>query len=198
MSKAFDMVNHEKLLLVLSNLGFRGLFNNLIKSCLSDRVFRIKTNDDYSEYLPVQRGVPQGGIISPIIFCLYVNDLSSVHEKVVQYADDSTLIIPYTDIKELQTKLNANKTEIVLFGDKKLTQLYFKNYLINTSHTTKFLGIFLTQNRKFDYHVLNYVIPSIRRLFSVFTTPPKSLISIQKFLFLIYLCFLIFCIVFQC
>lgn len=184
--KAFDMVNHEKLLQILAALGFRGHSHLLFISYLTNRSFRIKHSNEYSKYCPILRGVPQGGILSPILYSLYVNNINSIHSNIILYADDSTIAIPYIDIVELQITLhslgkkindyfedlhleiNSNKTEIILFGEKSSQHLNFLGEHIKTVEQTKFLGIVIHANRKFNSHIDCSILPNIRKLYSMF------------------------------
>ena len=54
--------------------------------------------------IPIKRGVPQGAILSPILYSLYVHNFASIHPDIIQYVDDTTIIIPYKYISDLQTK----------------------------------------------------------------------------------------------
>ena len=186
LSKAFDTVVHEKLLDILFQLGFRGVFGNLIRSYLSERFFRVKVNSSSTIFKRVLCGVPQGSILSPILYTLYVHKLSSLSNTIIQYADDTTIIIPFSTIQDLLIslqctsteidsfmndhglKINVQKTEIVLFGEKKTHQFSFLNDIIISSTFTKFLGLYISADLKFDHHIEKTIIPNIRKHFHIF------------------------------
>ena len=96
LSKAFDKVNHHLLLFKLKHqFNILGAFLDIISNSLKDRFFKVTSGSTSSALHPIYSGVPQGGVLSPILFSLYVNDLkSSLSEKVtvLQYADDLKIL----------------------------------------------------------------------------------------------------------
>ena len=107
--KAFDCVNYDILLSKMEFYGISGKANNLIKSYLQDRRQRTLLVYDskicYSEWESVTDGVPQGSILGPLLFLLYVNDIPNVISDIynpVLYADDTSLIITNSKAKCLK------------------------------------------------------------------------------------------------
>ena len=96
-TKAFDTVPHHRLLLKLRALGITGNLLQWIQSFLTSRLQRVVVNGHHSKWLSVSSGVPQGSILGPLFFILYVNDVSSVvkHSSIKMFADDLTL---YRDV----------------------------------------------------------------------------------------------------
>ena len=97
--KAFDTVNHEILIDKLENYGIRGIVKNWFESYLKNRHQIVKIGDTLSDKMQITFGVPQGGILGPILFLLYINDIknSSKILKFFLFADDtSTFLIRHT------------------------------------------------------------------------------------------------------
>ena len=93
LSKAFDTLDHEILLAKLQYYGIHGTPLELLKSYLTNRKQYVEIEDTKSKMLDISTGVPQGSILGPLLFIIYVNDfaLSSDKFKFVMYADDTTL-----------------------------------------------------------------------------------------------------------
>ena len=92
LQKAFDKVNHEILLGKLHAIGFSEKTIALFKSYLSDRSFKVNINNHFSDLSKIYCGVPQGSILGPLLFLLYVNDMpQAFHSDLFLYADDSGL-----------------------------------------------------------------------------------------------------------
>ena len=99
--KAFDKVPHKRLLRELKRLGIRGEVLGWITDFLNERKQRVRINDEYSEYTTVLSGVPQGSVLGPTLFLLYVSQISSlVHNFTSLFADDTKLFTSLTDLNQ--------------------------------------------------------------------------------------------------
>ena len=144
-SKAFDRVWHAGLLHKLKSYGISGQIFGLLSSFLSNRQLRVVLDGKYSQEYPVNAGVPQGSILGPTLFLLYINDLPDVICNIAIYPDDTTLYSKCYQASDLWQQLelaselesdlrdaadwgrkwlvdfNAGKTQLVLFDRSKNT-----------------------------------------------------------------------------
>ena len=91
-SKAFDKVWHEGLIFKLEQNGISGGLLNLFQNYLSNRKQRVALNGFFSEYSNIESGVPQGSILGPLLFLIYINDLEkNVKSNIKFFADDTML-----------------------------------------------------------------------------------------------------------
>ena len=141
--KALNTVNHDILLQKMNHYGIRGIGNKWIKSYLTDRTQYCTFGGSKSEVTNISCGVPQGSILGPLLFLLYINDLGSIfqHFSSILFADDSNLIVNGTSLQVLEQKINAdtpslvkwlhtnrlslnlNKTHVMVFGRGGKTQI---------------------------------------------------------------------------
>ena len=140
-SKAFDSVSHSILLIKLWSMGITGTLWCWFKNYLTNRYQRVSINNCYSDLLPVVSGVPQGSILGPLLFLVYINNMSSyIHEsRLLKFADDAKCFIhvrTLSDHKALQDDITALLTwsrDVDLdFSLKKFIYLSFKHKLETT------------------------------------------------------------------
>jgi hypothetical protein len=108
LKKAFDSENHEILLKKLNYAGIRGTTNNLIKSYLSNRIQKVKLNSTYSTSLNINHGVPQGTVLGPKFFILYINGLLNLNidAKIISFVDGTVILIQEKNMSDLYNKAN--------------------------------------------------------------------------------------------
>ena len=175
--KAFDTVNHKILLGKLERYGIRGLGLEWCRSYLSDRMQFVSVNGDSSNVRPVTIGVPQGSIIGPIFFLIYINDLCATisYPKYTLYADDTTVTLANENFFDLinqanieletisqwaihnRLTINAEKTECMVFSNRNFSisnsLLTLGTETLKFNNSCKFLGVFLDDKTSFSHHI---------------------------------------------
>lgn len=114
-SKAFDTVDHDVLLRKLWKFGFRGPFHSLLANLLDGRSQIVSVDNVNSTLRMLQVGVPQGSVLSPLLFNIYVNDLESVISgcRIFQYADDTLLVSRHVDFFQAVNILQCNVIKLM-------------------------------------------------------------------------------------
>ena len=141
MSKAFDSIRHDILLSKLQNLDFSQGALDWFQSYLSNRQQCVRIGDAVSKVLPLEFGVPQGSILGPVLFTIYVNDLLSVPKRCLSasYVDDCKLYLSFSPA-ELPTSILALNEDLT-----RISQWCCKNSLLINPDKTKVLAVGLPQ-----------------------------------------------------
>ncbi len=107
-AKVFDSVNNRSLLAKLKASGIDGAVLNWIKSYLSDRSYQVQIDGILSEEAPCHSGVPQGSVIGPLLFLLYMNDLpAAIGDSALIFADDVKMVYPRSQSSRLLSSLSS-------------------------------------------------------------------------------------------
>ena len=119
MSKAFDKVWHDGLLYRLRRTGICGEYLGLIDSFLFDRFQRVLLNGQTSKWSQIKAGVPQGSVLGPLLFLVYINDLpEGLTSNVKLFADDTSIFSVVRDSSSSSLSLNEDLSKISQWGYK--------------------------------------------------------------------------------
>ena len=178
LSNVFDTLNHGILFSKLENYGIRGVALNWIKSYFHNREQFVQYNNVTSSQLITQCGVPQGSILGPLLFILYINDLPNASRIIepLLFADDTSICYSHSDpvvlasvlnealqsigswMRANKLSVNIDKTDYVIFHSrhKKVSydiSLSFDDKCITRKPKVKFLGFFLHENLTWKPHI---------------------------------------------
>ena len=176
-SKAFDTVDHDILLKKLEYYGFRGSILGWFQSYLSSRQQYVELQGIKSLLKPTVCGVPQGSVLGPLLFLIYINDMHRCcHLNIINFADDSTAYLIHDDInaaipiinRELEgvdkwvcankLSLNTSKTAYTIFSNLRHSNtpnIMIRNTEIIACQKQKFLGVTLDNRLNFKDHINN-------------------------------------------
>ena len=173
-SKAFDRVPHRRLLAKLHHYGIRGHTLKWIEAFLTDRTQKVIVDGATSEPAPVVSGVPQGSVLGPILFLVFINDLPlEVSSKTRLFADDCVV---YREINHMQDctalqedldklaswekkwgmSFHPEKCSILRVYRKRNPIIYdytLKGHKLVSEQQTKYLGVHISQNLSWKYHI---------------------------------------------
>ena len=206
--KAFDSVSHDLLLIKLRRYGIDAKTIEWLKNYLQDRSQRVCVAGVASTYQPVRSGVPQGGVLSGIMFAMFINDLPDILKycKISMYADDAKVYAPIIDNQSIQKvqedidsikkwcdtwrlNLNAAKCHLLQYNPRSNARSFNPQYrigepLLDTKSSCRDLGILIADDMKFHHQVDSackkayFEIGRIRRSF--ISRSPKFLSSMYK------------------
>ena len=186
-SKAFDKVNHSKLLWKLHQYGIRGQVLNWVRAFLGSRSQRVVIDGEESESVPVTSGVPQGSVLGPILFLIYNNDLpDEVCSQVRLFADDTALYLTIKsedDGSALQNDLdilskwetrwdmefNPSKCQVVHVTGSKIPikkDYVLHGQVLESVSCAKYLGVDISSTLSWNSHI-NRIVSSATRTLNV-------------------------------
>ena len=187
LSKAFDCLPHDLLLLKMKHYGLSDDALSLVKSYLSDRRQCVKLGNKYSAFKEILKGVPQGSILGPVFFNIFINDIFDFIQKgdLYNYADDNTLSYssksPSELVKTLEEgseilinwfsinhmKANPEKFQAISLGKKTHDlnlNFKFRNVEIKCDKEVKLLGVTIDFLLNFNSHITNICKKASRQL----------------------------------
>ena len=175
--KAFDTINHKILLQKLEHYGFRGYFYRFLKSYYDNRRQYVHVNGYNSSTKEIENGVPQGSILGPLCFSLFINDMPlAVEEETILFADDAAFVLTSPTLVGLLEKItnlfsdlsaylninklvpNASKSKLMMFTSRPTSNLpvmLFGGREIEWISEFKYLGLTITNTLNFAKHISN-------------------------------------------
>ena len=176
-SKAFDLVEHKILLEKLEHYGIRGHALKWLESYLSNRKQFVSINGSESSMQIMEHGIPQGSILGPLLFIIYINDIPEIAHfaKFILYADDANIILTADTIDQINEQLgilsanllnwvnsnglvlNLKKTKYMIFTQTHNIELpqpfIISDTLIEHKHEARFLGVIMDDKLNWSQHI---------------------------------------------
>ena len=172
LSKAFDCLNHDLLISKLSAYGFSNEALRFLYSYLKNRKQRTKLGSEFSKWLEIKYGVPQGSILGPLLFNIFLNDIFYFINDVdmANYADDNTPYASACNLEHLlntlenetntlfnwfrnnEMKPNADKSHLIIINSVEETSVRLNNETITNSKSVDLLGIKIDKNLNLKGH----------------------------------------------
>ena len=191
LAKAFDTVNHHILLKKLTHLGIKGNLNKLLQNYLTNRKQTTSINNLTSSERNITCGVPQGSILGPLLFLVYVNDLSGILRncKYQLYADDTVIYDTNIDLSTSKQNLEGNlerftswckgnaltinvkKSKYVVYGLKSQTRkiqhhsILMENNVLDKVSSYNYLGVNLDMNLNFHKYLQGCVQRTTHKIY---------------------------------
>jgi len=190
--KAFNSIDIDILLVKLSNYGIRGIMFNWIKDYLTDRTQYTFVNGIKSDVRNIKYGVPQGSVLGPLLFLIYVNDLhrATLEASPKLFADDTNIFVAANNLNDLSYKtniclskiyqwclankitINLDKTNFTVFSPNKNTMqdnviISIGNSRIKYTSCCKYLGIFIDNKLNWQDHI-DYVYKKLLKFCGIF------------------------------
>ena len=204
-SKAFDTIKHDILLNKLEHYGIRGPALDLLTDYLSNRFQYVTLDGVCSDLLPMSIGVPQGSVLGPLLFIVYINDIANCvsdprNSIFVLFADDTNVFIRAQSMVEAQTiaestlqsiskylfanylHINVKKTKYVVFSSSRrnppLCKINLDSVTLTRVRSIKFLGVFLDEKLNWEPQINSIVCKLAKTsgvLYNLGNSLPKSL-----------------------
>ena len=217
LSKAFDTINHEILIKRLNHDGIRDIASNLLKNYLENRQQIVFYNGTKSDTSNITCGVPQGSVLGPLLFILYINDIYAVSDNLdfTLFADDTSILNTNKNLNDLQAEtneelkklndwfkanklsLNISKTKYIIFSSRKIkiakNQIVIKlnENPLERVESTKFLGVYVDKHLLWKEHIKiveSKIAKTIGLLYKVkYLLNRKAMMTIYNSLFLSYI-----------
>ena len=173
LSEAFDTLNHNFLLAKLNAYGFSFSAVKLVQSHLSERFQRVNINNNFSEWCKILLGVPQGSILGPLLFNIFINDIFYFIQDayICNFADDHSLYSIEDNLKEVKTilkkkfellqgwfyenhmVLNPRKSHYLVINEDIINEsIELSEKILHVETEQKLLGIIIDKDLKFQSH----------------------------------------------